>query len=132
VSSLLETLRDVVGVLAWATASSLRTLVTRESAVADSALTVASQGILSGKAVAARALVRLVATVNLCVTLEVMLSNKALAAVVALELAIAKMGLDVGTDVLLAAELLVAFIKQTGPLAIAVILGADETLDILR
>ena len=92
----------------------------------------ASQGILSGKAVAARALVRLVATVNLCVTLEVMLSNEALAAVIALELAIAKMGLDVGTDVLLAPELLVASIKQTGPLAIAVILGADETLDILR
>jgi hypothetical protein len=132
VSGLLETLRDVVGVLAWAAASGLRTLVTRESAVADSTLTVTGQGILSSKAVAARALVGLVATVNLCVTLEVMLSNEALAAVIALELAIAEVGLDVGTDVLLAAELLVASIKQTGPLAIAVILGADETLDILR
>jgi len=76
--------------------------------------------------------VGLVTAVNLCVTLQVVLSNKALAAVVALELTVTKMGLDVSTNVLLAAELLVAPIEEAGPLAIAVILGTDELLDILR
>jgi hypothetical protein len=131
VGSSFETFRDVVMVLARTTASDLRTLEAGKSTVADPTLAVACESILSGKAIAAGALVGLVTTVNLCVTLQVVLSNEALAAVVALELAITEMGLDVGTDVLLAAELLVAPIEETGPLAIAVILGANEALDIL-
>jgi hypothetical protein len=131
VSSSLETFGDVIVVLARASTSDLRTFKARKSAVTDSTLAVACESILSGKAIAAGALVGLVATVNLCVALQVVLSDEALAAVIALELAITKMGLDVGTDVLLAAELLVAPIEETGPLAIAVILGADEALDIL-
>jgi hypothetical protein len=131
VGSSLETLRDVIMVLARTTTSDLRTLEAWKSTVTDSTLAVACESILSGEAVAAGALVGLVAAVDLCVTLEVVLSDEALAAVVALELAITEMGLDVGTNVLLAAELLVAPIEETGPLAIAVILGADEALNVL-
>ena len=128
----LEALRNIVGVLARTTTSDLRTFKAWKGTVTDTTLTVARESVLSGKAVAARALVRLVTTVNLRVTLQIVLSNEALAAVVALELAIAKMGLDVGADVLLAAELLVAAIEETSPLAIAVILGANVALDFLR
>jgi hypothetical protein len=129
--SSLETLRDIIVVFARATTSDLRALEAGKSTVTDSTLAVACESILSGETVAAGALVGLVTTVYLCVTLQVVLSDEALAAVVALELAITKMGLDVGTNVLLAAELLVAPIEETGPLAIAVILGADEALNIL-
>jgi hypothetical protein len=132
VGSSLKTLRDVIVVLARTTASDLRTLKARKSTVTDSTLTVASESILSSKTIAARALVGLVTTVNLCVTLQVVLSNETLAAVIALELAITEMGLDMGTNILLATELLVASIKETGPFAIAVVLGADELLNILR
>ena len=84
-SGSLKTLRDVVSILARTTTSDLRTFEAWESTIADTTLTVACEGILSGKAVAARALVRLVTTVNFGVTLQIVLSNEALATVVALE-----------------------------------------------
>jgi hypothetical protein len=132
VGSSLETLGDVIMILARTTTSDLRALKAGKSTITDPTLAVACESILSGKAIATGALVGLVAAVDLCVTLQVVLSNEALATVVALELTVTKMGLDVSTNVLLAAELLVASVKETGPLAIAVILGADELLNILR
>lgn len=50
--------------------------------------------------------------------LQVVLANEAFLAVRTLELSVSEMGLDVGFDVLLAPESLVAFWVQTNPLSV--------------
>jgi hypothetical protein len=66
-----------------------------ESTDTHAALAMARECILSSEACATWALVRLASGVDLCVTLEVVLSDKALAASVALVLTVTEMGLYV-------------------------------------
>lgn len=68
----------------------------------------AGESILSGETGAAGAFVGFVTSVNLGVTLEVMLAHEALAAPIASKLTIAKMGLDMGSDVFPTSKRLVA------------------------
>jgi hypothetical protein len=93
-------------------------LKTGKHTEAHSALAVAGEGILTSEAHAAGADVVLDARVDLCVALEVVLANEALAAVVALELAIAKVSLHVSANVLLPAEALVALGEHAGPFVV--------------
>jgi len=69
---------------------------------------------------------------DLGVALQIVLADKALAAAVALVLAIAKMGLNVGADVLASPKHLAAVLVETCPLARGRILLTDVALDLLR
>ena len=66
---------------------------------------------------------------DLRVTLEIMLTNKALAAAVAFELTISKMCLNVGSDVFFPTENLSAVLIETCPLACHGVLFTDVALD---
>lgn len=70
---------------------------------------------MPGESVSAVACVWFDSGVYLSVSLEIVLTNKALSASRALILTIVEMGLDVGFDVLLAAEDLVAILEIAGP-----------------
>jgi len=70
--------------------------------------------------------------VDLCVALQVMLANKALAASIALVLTIAKMGLNVRSDVFSSSEDLAATMVEAGPLASCGVLLADVTRNFFR
>lgn len=132
VGGLFEALRHVaVGLAGSAAADFAAALVAWKCSFTDTALTVAGQGVLSGEAVATGALVRLVAAVDLRVALQVVLADKAFTAMIALELTVAEVSLDMSTNVLLAAKLLVAAVEKASPLAIAVVLRANVALDFL-
>ena len=76
----------------------------------------AGKSILPRETCAAWALVRLVARMNLCMTLQVVLADKALATAIALELTISKMGLDMRANVLSPAKNLAAILIEACPL----------------
>lgn len=78
------------------------------------------------------ALIRLVARMNFCMSLQVVLADKALATAIALELAISKMCLNVRTDVLSSAENFAAILVETRPLVGDGILLANVALDLFR
>lgn len=84
---------------------------------------------MSSEASATRALVWLVAGVDLCVSLEIVLADEALSAAVALELAVTKMRLNVGANVFSSAEHLAAILVETCPLVGGGVLLADVPLD---
>ena len=67
---------------------------------------------------------------DLCVALQVVLANKALAASVALVLAVTEMCLDMRSDVLPSAKDLGAALVEASPLASGRILFADVLLDL--
>jgi hypothetical protein len=90
-----------------------------------------SECVLPCEASAAGAPVRLIAAVDLGVSLEVVLTDEALSASVALELSIAKMRLDMGTYVFSSSKDLCASWVKTGPLACRWILLANVSLDFL-
>ena len=97
-----------------------------EGSDAHASLAMAGERVMPGEAVAARARVGLDAAVDLGVALEVVLTHETLAAVVAAILSVAKMGLDMRLDILLAAEFLIAFRVETSPLAVQGIRAVDE------
>lgn len=76
---------------------------------ADAALSMSSQGILASEGMAALAGMGFVSTVNLLVTLEVVKSDKALLAVSAKPLSIAKVGLYMALYILFSAKFFPAF-----------------------
>ena len=100
-----------------------------ESTNAHATLPVPCKCVLSCKTGTTGALVGLVASVDLCVTLEIVLPHKALAASIALELPVAKMCLDVRADVFSSAEDLAAILIQACPLVCLGVLFADVSLD---
>src|SRR3954451_15871886 len=81
---------------------------TLKSTNTHASLSVSGQGIMSGKCIAAKASVGLLAGVNLGMSLEVVSADEALFAMVAPKLPIAQMSLYVGLDVLFPTKLLVA------------------------
>jgi hypothetical protein len=78
----------------------------------------AGQSIMAGEAVSASTWVWLDTAVDLGVALQVMLSDKALAAMGALKLTISQMGLHVGLDILLATETLITLWEEAHPLLV--------------
>lgn len=86
---------------------------------------------MSGKAVAAKAWIWFDTTVNLCMSLQVVLAYKTLLAVRALELTIAEMGLDMRLDIFFATKALVAVLVETKPFAITWIRTGDEVGDVI-
>ena len=94
--------------LLWSATLDLFLYYTLKSANTHPALAMPCQSIVPGEAVAASARVRFDPAVDLRVPLEVMLPNEALPAVIAAELSVTKMGLDMGFYVLLSAEFLIA------------------------
>lgn len=96
------------------------------------ALSMAGERILSRKAGAAGAFVRLVARMNLCMSLQVVLANEAFAASVALKLTVSKMCLDVGSNVFSSAENLTTVKIKTSPFTSNRILFTDISLDFFR
>ena len=85
---------------------------------AHSSLTMPGQGVVSRKGIATPARVWLDPGVDLGVPLEIMLSDKAFLANQALELAISKMGLDMGFDIFLSPKPLVAVWIFADPLSV--------------
>lgn len=73
---------------------------------------------MTGKNISTEAFVGLVACVNLGMAFEIVTTDKALAAVVTLVLAVTQVGLDVGLDVLLPAKPSLAARVETDPFAI--------------
>lgn len=88
------------------------------SSDAHPALTVTSQGVMTGEQVSTEAFVGLIARVDLGMAFEIVTTDKALAAVVALVLAVTQVGLDVGLDVLLPAKPSLAARVEADPFAI--------------
>jgi hypothetical protein len=75
-----------------------------ESTDAHPSLSMSSQSILSSKACPARTLIRLVSGVDFSVSLEIMLSNEALATSIAAELSVSEMRLNVRANILSASK----------------------------
>jgi len=90
---------------------------TFESAVANTSLSVASESIMTGEAVTTSARVWLHPGMDLAVSLEVVLADKALLTVDASVLPISEMRLNVRSNVLLAPKDLATLGKEAGPLA---------------
>jgi hypothetical protein len=103
-----------------------------ETTDTHAALAMARESILASEACTTRALVWLVPRVDLRMALQIVLSHEALSAAIALELAITKMCLDVGADVLSSAKHLPAILVKTRPLAGSGILLADVSQDFFR
>ena len=91
---------------------------TFEGTNTHASLAVSGESIMPGEGVAAETRVWLGAGMDLGMSLQVVTSNEALVAVVAFELTITKMSLDVGLDVLLAAETLIAVFVFANPLVV--------------
>lgn len=89
----------------------------REATDTHTSLSVTGQGVLSSEPGATGALVRLATRVDFGVALEVVLADEAFTAAVATVLAVAEMGLHVGSDVFAASEGLVAAWVETCPFA---------------
>lgn len=87
---------------------------------------------MASKTVTTFAGVRLDPSVYLGVSLQVMLTNKALLAVWALILAVIKMRLDVRLDILLSPETLATVIIQAKPLAVSWVWSLYKLCDIFR
>lgn len=85
---------------------------------AHAALPVTSQGIMSREDISAKAFVRLVSSVDLCMSFQIMSTHEALVTVITLVLAITKVSLDMGFDVLLSAKPSVTARVQANPLSI--------------
>jgi hypothetical protein len=99
---------------------------------AHPSLTVSSQCIMAGKAIATKTRIRLNTTVDLCVTFKIMLADEAFLAVWTLILAITKMCLHMRLNVFLASKTLLALWKQTSPFLIGGIRAFDVTSDIIN
>jgi hypothetical protein len=104
---------------------------TSKAADAHVTLTVASEGVLSGEASTTGASKRLVSTVCLQVTLEIMATNKVLFTNVALELTVSQMCLHVGLDVFFATKSTEAVSEKTYPFAIFGIRTGNEFSDLV-
>ena len=86
---------------------------------------------MASKAVATFAGVRLDTSVDLGVSLKVVLTDKALLTRGALVLTVVEVSLDVRLDVLLAAELLSTVLVCACPLAVTCVRAADELSDLI-
>lgn len=91
----------------------------------------ASKGVVPGEAVPALAWIWLYSTVDLGMSLQVVLSNKALFAMRTLELSVAKMGLYMRLDVLLSSKTLLTVWVQAKPFAVCWVRPLDEGSDII-
>ena len=99
---------------------------------AHTSLAMSCQSIVPGEGIAACTGVWLAARVDLGVAFEVVASNKALVAVVAAELTIAKMCLDMRLDVFFAAELFVAVFVFADPFVVAWVWSFNELSDVVE
>lgn len=104
---------------------------TFESTNTHSTLAMPSQCVVSSKRVAAETGIWLRASMDLCVALEVMATNKTLLAMIASELTIAQMCLDVGLDVLLPAKFFAAIFVGAHILAIDWAWSFDELCNVI-
>lgn len=96
------------------------------SSDAHPTLPVAGQGIVAGKNVPAKTFVGLVSSVDFGVTLEIVATHKALAAMIALELTVTQVCLDVRLDVLFSAEASPAACMEADPFAIPLVRAVDK------
>jgi hypothetical protein len=85
---------------------------------AHSSLSVSSESVLSSKGITAKTRIWLGPRMNLCMPLEIMASHESFIAVIALELSIIKVGLDVRFDVFLPAKSLIAIVEFANPLVV--------------
>jgi hypothetical protein len=105
---------------------------TIKCANAHSSLSVPCQGVVTSKWVSTETRVRLAAGMYFGMAFQVVASNETFLAVVASELTIAKMGLDVGLDVLLPTELLIAILKFANPFVIHRVWSFDELRNFIQ
>lgn len=129
---LVETLVHLGAVLAWATSLDDLLDSTFERADAHATLTVTGQSVVTGERVAASTRVWLVAGVDLSVAFQVVASYEAFAAMVAAELTVAEMGLNVGFDVFLSAEAFVAFRIGADPFVVHGVGTVNELYDVVE
>jgi hypothetical protein len=127
-SGFVNTFVHLRAMLAGSTALDWRLDDALERTDTHTALSVARERVMSSEGVATQTRIWLGARMNLGMSLEVVATNEALVAVVALELSVAQMGLYMGLDVLFAAEALVAVLVPADPLVVAARLGAFNEL----
>ena len=118
--------------LSWSATLGDLALNTTDGTDAHVSLSVSGKGVHSSEGVAARTGVWLCAGVDLGMSLQVMAADEPLVAVVALELAVVKVSLHVGFDVLLPAETLVTIIELTDPLAVIRIRALDVLSNVIQ
>ena len=99
---------------------------------AHSSLPMPGQGVMAGEGVSAKTGIGLGACVNFGMSLEVMAAHEALLAVVTSELSVAEMSLNVGFDVFLATEFLVATFKIASPLVVHRIWAFDVLGNVIK
>lgn len=102
-----------------------------ETTTAHAALAMTSECILTRKTCTTGALVGFVSRVDFCMSFQIVLTNKALSAAIALELSVAKMCLDMRTDVFSPPEHLATILVHTCPFVGNGILFADVSLNFL-
>lgn len=87
---------------------------------------------MPGKPVTARTHVWLDATMNLAVSLEVVLAYKTFVAMITAKLSVAKVGLDVRLDVFFAPKFLPATVVHAHPFLVNQVRTADEGCNLIR
>jgi hypothetical protein len=97
-----------------------------ECSDAVAALSVPCQSVMACKSIAAQTWIWLASSVDLRMSLEIMATNEAFVAVVASELPISEMSLDVRFDVLLAAESFIAFLVFADPFVVYLVWAFNE------
>ncbi|KAI6751422.1 hypothetical protein HG531_006118 [Fusarium graminearum] len=102
-----------------------------ESTNTHASLTVSSESVVASEAVAAFTGIRLDSSVDLGMSLKIVLPDEALLACGTLVLTVVEVSLNVRLDVLLAAELLTTVLVCACPFAVACIGAADELSDLI-
>lgn len=129
---LVDTIVHLWPVLAGSTSLDLFLDHAFECTDAHASLTMTSQSVMTSEGVAAETWVWFRTCVNLGMSLEVVSSDEALLAVVAAELSVTKVRLNMRFYILLAAELLVAVIEFASPLLISGIWAFDELCNVVK
>lgn len=99
---------------------------------AHTTLPMSSQGIMPGKGIATRTWVRFAAGVNLGMALEIVASDEAFLAMVATELSVTQMSLNMRLDVLFSAESLVAVFVLANPFVVSRVWPFNELCDVIE
>jgi hypothetical protein len=95
-------------------------------------LSVSSESVLPGECVAAETWIGFGASMNLGVPFEIVAAHESFVAVIALELPIVEVSLDVRFDVLLPAKSLIAIVEFANPLVVRRIRPIDVLCNVIQ
>lgn len=101
------------------------------SSDAHPTLPVTSQGVMTGEHVSTETFVGLVSSMNLSMAFQIVATDEALVAMIAFELAVTQVGLDMGLDILLPAKPSFTAWMEADPFAILGVRARDVRSDLI-